>query len=134
MKRAVIAMATANIPCMTEGQSVRANTLIRELCANFDDGYCLLLDNGYDPCPCPQLISNSLVCRYFRTAVLPSDRELYGEIVGQLPRWRCCICGKSITRTSNAVKYCKVCAARQRRKKDTERKREKRLLVRKTAL
>ena len=134
MKRAVIAMATANIPRMTEGQSVRANTLIRELCANFDDGYCLLLDNGYDPCPCPQLISNSLVCRYFRTAVLPSDRELYGEIVGQLPRWRCCICGKSITRTSNAVKYCKVCAARQRRKKDTERKREKRLLIRKTAL
>ena len=127
-------MATANIPRMTEGQSVRANTLIRELCANFDDGYCLLLDNGYDPCPCPQLISNSLVCRYFRTAVLPSDRELYGEIVGQLPRWRCCICGKSITRTSNAVKYCKVCAARQRRKKDTERKREKRLLIRKTAL
>ena len=127
-------MATANIPCMTEGQSVRANTLIRELCANFDDGCCLLLDDGYDPCPCPQLISNSLVCRYFRTAVLPSDRELYGEIVGQLPRWRCCICGKSITRTSNAVKYCKVCAARQRRKKDTERKREKRLLVRKTAL
>ena len=127
-------MATANIPRMTEGQSVRANTLIRELCANFDDGYCLLLDNGYDPCPCPQLISNSLVCRYFRTAVLPSDRELCGEIVGQLPRWRCCICGKSITRTSNAVKYCKVCAARQRRKKDTERKREKRLLIRKTAL
>ena len=127
-------MATANIPCMTEGQSVRANTLIRELCANFDDGCCLLLDDGYDPCPCPQLISNSLVCRYFRTAVLPSDRELYGEIVGQLPRWRCCICGKSITRTSNAVKYCKVCAARQRRKKDTERKREKRLLIRKTAL
>ena len=127
-------MATANIPCMTEGQSVRANTLIRELCANFDDGCCLLLDDGYDPCPCPQLISNSLVCHYFRTAVLPSDRELCGEIVGQLPRWRCCICGKSITRTSNAVKYCKVCAARQRRKKDTERKREKRLLVRKTAL
>ena len=127
-------MATANIPCMTEGQSVRANTLIRELCANFDDGCCLLLDDGYDPCPCPQLISNSLVCHYFRTAVLPSDRELCGEIVGQLPRWRCCICGKSITRTSNAVKYCKVCAARQRRKKDTERKREKRLLIRKTAL
>ena len=132
MERA--ATETANLPRMTAEQSAKANALIRELCANFDDGYCLLLDDGYDPCPCPQLISNSLVCRYFRTAVLPSDRELYGEIVGQLPRWRCCICGKSITRTSNAVKYCKVCAVRQRRKKDTERKREKRLLVRKTAL
>ena len=132
MERA--ATETANLPRMTAEQSAKENALIRELCANFDDGCCLLLDNGYDPCPCPQLISNSLVCRYFRTAVLPSDRELYGEIVGQLPRWRCCICGKSITRTSNAVKYCKVCAVRQRRKKDTERKREKRLLVRKTAL
>ena len=132
MERA--ATETADLPRMTAEQSAKANALIRELCANFGDGCRLLLDDGYDPCPCPQLISNSLLCRYFRSAVLPSDRELYGEIVEQLPRWCCCICGKPITRTSNAVKYCKICAARQRRKKDTERKREKRLLVRKTAL
>ena len=42
------------LPHMTEAQLRRAKRLIRTLCANCDHGSCLLLDDGYNPCPCPQ--------------------------------------------------------------------------------
>lgn len=60
------------LPRMNEEQSRRARQLIRRLCANHDGGYCLLLDDG-DACVCPQSITNALVCRYFKAAVLPAD-------------------------------------------------------------
>ena len=69
-------MATADLPRMNERQFSRAKKLLRRLCANYDRGNCLLLDDGYDPFICPQIISNSLLCRYFCAAVLPADREL----------------------------------------------------------
>ena len=59
-------------------QRRRCNRLIKRLCANYDDGNCLLLDDG-EPCVCPQTISYSLLCRYFRNAVLPADKELYAR-------------------------------------------------------
>ena len=37
--------------------------------------YALLLDDG-EPCVCVQSISLSLMCRWFRVAVLPLDGEL----------------------------------------------------------
>src|SRR5699024_8795015 len=36
---------------------------------NYDAGNCLLLDDG-EPCVCVQSISLSLLCRWFRVAVL----------------------------------------------------------------
>ena len=39
---------------------------------NYDGGNCLLLDDG-EPCVCVQSISLSLMCRWFRVAVLPLD-------------------------------------------------------------
>ena len=50
---------------LTPGQlrSVRGLT---KRCCNFLDGDCLLLDGV-----CPQYISRSLLCRWFRRAVLP---------------------------------------------------------------
>ena len=63
-------------PRMTEAQLRRARRLIRSLCANCNGGNCLLLDDGYEPCPCPQMLTCSVLCRYFRAAVLPADREL----------------------------------------------------------
>lgn len=119
---------------MSEGQFSRAKKLIRRLCANYDHGNCLRLDDGWDPCPCPQLISTSLLCRYFRSAVLPADLELWAEIIGDTVKKRCIICGRQIYRSSNAVKYCTDCAARERRKRDAERKRNCRLRVRKLGL
>ena len=56
-------------PRMTEGQLRRARKLIRRLCANYDEGNCLALDEG-EGCVCVQSISYSLLCRYFKEAVL----------------------------------------------------------------
>lgn len=53
---------------MTEGQLRRARKLIRRLCANYDEGNCLALDEG-EGCVCVQSISYSLLCRYFKEAV-----------------------------------------------------------------
>ena len=66
---------------MNEEQYRKAKKLTRSLCANCFEDNCLLLDDGYDFCICPQLISYSILCKYFRAAVLPADKELYAEIM-----------------------------------------------------
>ena len=67
---------------LTPSQRRRCNRLIKKLCANYDDGNCLPLDEG-DGCVCVQMISLSLICKYFRNAILPADKELYAEIFRQ---------------------------------------------------
>ena len=54
---------------LTPGQARRMRRLVRQCCNNID-GNCLLLDDG-EPCVCPQSISYTILCRYFRRAVLP---------------------------------------------------------------
>ena len=63
-----------NLPRMDYRQHRRARRLVHE-CCNYDGGNCLLLDDG-EPCVCVQSISLSLMCRWFRVAVLPLDGEL----------------------------------------------------------
>ena len=58
---------------LTPAQRARCNRLIRRLCANYDGGNCLPLDDG-EGCVCVQTISYSLLCKYFRRAVLPPTR------------------------------------------------------------
>ena len=67
---------------MNGRQFRRSKSLIRRLCANYDSGSCLLLEENFEPCPCPQLLTCSLLCKYFRTAVLPADADLYAEVMG----------------------------------------------------
>ena len=57
------------LPRMDYRQHRRARRLVHE-CCNYDEGNCLLLDDG-EPCVCVQSISYSLMCRWFRVAVLP---------------------------------------------------------------
>ena len=123
----------ADPPRMNERQFRHAKQLIRRLCANYDNSFCLLLE-GMEQCPCPQLITQTLICNYFRAAVLPADRALNEEILRNSSLRRCIICGKSIFRSSNAAKYCVNCAVRERRKQDAARKRKHRLDVRKSGL
>ena len=67
---------------LTPAQRARCNRLIRRLCANYDGGNCLPLDDG-EGCVCVQMISYSLLCKYFRRAVLPADKALYaGQFTG----------------------------------------------------
>lgn len=66
---------------MTPQQFQKVHALIRRLCCNYDDGYCIALDDG-ESCHCIQEISKrSIYCNYFKNAVLPADRKLYAEIV-----------------------------------------------------
>ena len=107
------------LPRMDDSQFRRVKKLIRRLCANCDSGNCLLLDDGD---PCPQMVSPTLICKYFRAAVLPADRKVHRAIMSARPVKCCRICGKPIFSCSNSVKYCPACALRERRRRDRERK------------
>ena len=64
---------------MTPAQRKQANALIRRECCNYEDGNCMLLDDG-NTCTCPQTVSFSVCCKWFRWAVLPLDGTLEAEI------------------------------------------------------
>lgn len=101
------------------------NELIRKRCCNYNDGNCILLDNG-DSCICPQTISYSLLCKWFRTAVLPNDNELYIRLMKPKNTKICAICGKEFLYKGNKAKYCKECKKRVQRNQAAERKRKQR--------
>ena len=85
---------------ITPQQAKRVDALLRKLCANYDGGNCLLLDDG-EPRVCVQSISKyGIYCNYFKNAVLPADERLHAEIM--------------------------ACAAKQKRLKAAERQRRKR--------
>lgn len=114
-----------SIPRMNYPQYRKARKLVRE-CCNYDCGNCLLLEDG-EECVCVQSISYSLLCRWFRAAVLPLDTALCAELERDGMK-RCCECGAAYTPKSNRAKYCPACAKRQRRRKEAERQRKKYLL------
>ena len=58
---------------LTPAQRARCSRLIRWLCANYDGGNCLPLDDG-EGCVCVQTISYSLLCKYFRRRFCPPTR------------------------------------------------------------
>ena len=90
---------------LTPPQSRKVNSLVKKECCNCDNGHCILLDDG-EECVCPQLISYSLLCKWFQTAVLPFDKLLYAELFKTEDKKRCTECGASFASTSNSVKYC----------------------------
>ena len=113
------------LPRLTPKQRQKANALIKRLCANYDGGNCLVLDDG-EPCVCVQSISYSLLCRWFRAAVLPLDAALYAEISKSRDEVkRCAVCGAVFTPKSNRAKYCPACAKKMRRRKEAERQRKR---------
>ena len=66
---------------ITPEQVEQVNVLVLSACANCQNGCCLLLDDG-DSHPCVQLLSISgICCRYFLTAVLPTDEMLYQSVI-----------------------------------------------------
>ena len=65
------------IPVMDYRQYRRARRLMHE-CCNYIDGNCIALDDG-EECVCVQSISYSLLCRWFRAAVLPQDNAARQE-------------------------------------------------------
>ena len=110
-------------------QSRKVNTLVKKECCNCENGNCILLDDG-DTCVCPQLISYSLLCKWFRIAVLPLDKLLYAELYQTEDRKKCTVCGAFFASTSNSVKYCPDCRKRITRRQAAERMRNGALLLR----
>ena len=86
-------------PYMDYQQYRAARRLVHE-CCNYDNGNCILLDNG-EPCVCVQSISYSLICRWFITAVLPLDGKLEAALLHRTDRKRCTECGGYFLPKSN---------------------------------
>ena len=110
---------------MTYQQYRTARRLVHS-CCNYDCGNCLLLDDG-EECVCPQSITYSLVCRWFRAAVLPLDASLCAALLYRDRMKPCAICGSYYVPKSNRAKYCPACAESMKRIKANERKRKQRL-------
>ena len=110
---------------MTPTQASKIRSLVRKCCCNFNQGNCLLLDNGYEPCLCPQLITRSLICKWFREAVLPDDMQTHDEIILRQNAKICTECGARFIPGSNRARYCPDCAQRVRRAKEAKRQRER---------
>lgn len=60
--------------------------------ATTDGGNCILLDDG-EECVCVQSISYSLLCKWFRCAVLPLDEPLETALLFREELKRCVVCG-----------------------------------------
>lgn len=114
---------------MRDQQFKTAKALIKDTCCNYDGttGGCLLLDHG-EVVPCPQLISQSVICKYFRDVLLEDKRakDLKAEIYGEDHRKVCAVCGGHFRAISNRAKYCAKCAKEIRLKQQREYMREKR--------
>ena len=108
---------------MTPAQRKQAASLIRRECCCCEDGNCIVLDDG-DTCTCPQTISFSVCCKWFRWAVLPLDGTLEAEIFRDKDLKRCEVCGGVFVPKSNRAKYCPGCAARVHRRQKTESERK----------
>ena len=80
---------------MTPAQRKQAASLIRRECCCCEDGNCIVLDDG-DTCTCPQTISFSVCCKWFRWAVLPLDGTLEAEIFRDKALKRCAVCGAAL--------------------------------------
>ena len=112
------------IPHMTYQQYRAARKLVHQ-CCNYDEGNCLAL-SGWDTCVCVQSISRSLICKYFRAAVLPLDRELETALLYKKESRRCCQCGALFRPGSNRGKYCPDCAVIVHRQQKAESERRRR--------
>ena len=113
---------------MTDKQKKTATALIKDLCCNYDrtTGGCLLLDLG-EVVKCPQLITNSICCKYFRNVLLedPEARQLKAEIFRDDHVKRCEACGQPFRALSNRAKYCAKCADKARLQRQREYMRKK---------
>ena len=115
---------------MTPAQHREAKKIIRKLCSNYCDGNCIRLDQG-EEVPCPQMLSASVCCRFFRNVLLkdPEAGTLEAEIFTSGTRKRCAVCGKTFCAKSNRAKYCAACKVVAQRQQQAEYARRKRASI-----
>ena len=112
---------------MSDKRHRSACALTRNLCSNYDrsTGGCLLLDHG-EIVQCPQMITQSLVCRFFRDVLLEDrdGRALKAEIMGDDHLKSCAVCGQPFRAISNRAKYCAKCSKKVKNRQTAERMRK----------
>ncbi len=115
------------LPRMTLSQRKRANALIRDICCNYYEGNCLLLDHGAGGV-CVQSISYTVLCKFFRHVLLKdkAGQALKAELFRDETTKRCAVCGKAFQSKSNSAKYCGSCAKDVQRKQKAAHIRRKR--------
>lgn len=99
---------------LTGREKQRIKKLITSLCANYDKEYgCLPLN-----CDCPMFgicYTNSALCRYFRSAVLPTDAKLQAVFSSEpMPLTACRQCGKPFPADGKRM-YCSQRCAEEAR-------------------
>ena len=117
---------------MTPAQHREARKIIRRLCSNTCNGNRIRLDRG-EEVPCPQMLSASVCCRFFRNVLLkdPEAGTLEAEIFSSGAKKRCAVCGKEFYSTGNRAKYCADCKVRAQRKQQAEYARRRRAGIKK---
>jgi len=117
-----------SLPRMTPRQKQTAVKLIRKICCNYNDGNCILLDYG-ELCICPQSISYSIICKFFRHVLLECNDglSLKAEILRDNTTKKCIVCGKAFQSKSNNAKYCRDCAIPVQRKQKAAHIKKKRM-------
>ena len=115
---------------MTPAQQRDARKNIRKLCSNCVNGNCIRLDQG-EEVPCPQMLSASVCCRFFRNVLLkdPEAGTLEAGIFSSGTKKHCTICGKEFYSAGNRAKYCADCKAGAQRKQQAEYARRKRASI-----
>ncbi len=107
----------AKAPVMNYAQYRKMRKILHE-CCNLDNGHCLILDSV-----CAQSISYTLLCNWFREAILPLDKELADSLLNKSALKSCIICGKRFLPNSNRAKYCSICSVLERRRREAARQR-----------
>ena len=117
---------------MSGRQKQEAVRLIDKLCSYNDNGYCLYQDKG-EKITCPQSISHSVCCKYFRNVILEVNegKKLKAEIFKDKALKHCSRCGRVFSSNSNRAKYCTDCKAFAHRQQKATYARAKRAGCRK---
>jgi len=109
---------------LTGGEKRRIRKLVTSLCANYDKEYgCLPLD-----CDCYMFsicYTNSALCKYFQSSVVPNDAELESVFHGT-PTTICKQCGKPFPIDGKRVYCSDRCAEEARRQQTAARVRKHR--------
>lgn len=99
---------------LTPEEKRQTKKLVTSLCANYDKKYgCLPLD-----CECYMFgiaYTNSVLCNYFKTAVLPTEPELL-NVFQPVELTACRECGKGFIKVGNRVYCSDECAKKARRR------------------
>ena len=122
-------LTMADIARMNDKQLKEARKLIKKRCCNYDQGSCIVLDWSFCNI-CPQYNSYAVLCKWFRDAVLPNNKELEREIYANQPsKHRCAVCKRRFTPTGPRSKYCPICSQSVRREQQAKWVRRKRAEV-----